>query len=181
MLNKDYEIARLQALQLLKEAHFVVTPDEKENMEIVDFGLGRLWEIGLQIIVYLNTQRACAKELILFPHQTCPEHRHPDVMDESGKEETFRCRWGKVYLYVPGEPASSPKSIIPEDKKSTFTVWNEIVLNPGDQYTLYPDMLHWFQSGERGAIVSEFSTTSRDEFDIFTDPEIKRMTIVEEE
>ena len=52
------------------------------------------------------------------------------------------------------------------------------MLDPGDQYTIPPGTLHWFQAGPDGAIVSEFSTTSRDELDLFTDPEIARATIV---
>jgi D-lyxose ketol-isomerase len=58
-------------------------------------------------------------------------------------------------------------------------VWHEIVLNPGDQYTLWPNTLHWFQAGDQGAVVSEFSTRSRDESDIFSDPEIQRATVVQ--
>jgi len=53
-----------------------------------------------------------------------------------------------------------------------FTSRHQIILHPGDQYTIYPNTLHWFQSGEEGCIVSEFSTKSRDEFDIYTDPRI---------
>lgn len=45
-------------------------------------------------------------------------------------------------------------------------------------YTLPPDTLHWFQAGEEGAIVSESSTKSVDESDVFTDPEIRRFTVV---
>ena len=41
------------------------------------------------------------------------------------------------------------------------------------------DTLHWFQAVDEGAIVSEFSTRSRDEFDIFTDPRIRRATIIQ--
>ena len=37
-----------------------------------------------------------------------------------------------------------------------------------------------FQSGPEGAIVSEFSTPSHDELDIFTDPRIDRMPVVED-
>jgi D-lyxose ketol-isomerase len=55
-------------------------------------------------------------------------------------------------------------------------VWNEVVLKPGEQYTLNPNTLHWFQAGPEGAVVSEFSTKSRDEADIFTDPDIQRST-----
>jgi D-lyxose ketol-isomerase len=49
------------------------------------------------------------------------------------------------------------------------------VLKPGGQYTIPSNTLHWFQAGNRGAIVSEFSSTSRDETDLFTDPQIKRV------
>ncbi len=179
MTREEYANAQKRAKEYLDKAGIVITPQEEKNIEVVDFNLGRLEELGLQLVVYVNTSRVCAKELILFPNQICAEHRHPPVMDEPGKEETFRCRWGTVYLYVPGEVTPNPKAKVPEDKKDTFTVWHEIVLNPGDQYTLMPDILHWFQAGPQGAIVSEFSTTSRDESDIFTDPEIQRETKID--
>ncbi|MGB8748376.1 MAG: hypothetical protein WCD54_20810, partial [Pseudolabrys sp.] len=65
--------ARGRAAAMLDEAGIVLTPGERESIEIADFGLGRLEEIGLQIVVYVNTDRVCAKELVLFPHQRCPE------------------------------------------------------------------------------------------------------------
>jgi len=49
------------------------------------------------------------------------------------------------------------------------------VLLPGDQYTIAPDTKHWFKAGPGGAIVSEFSSTSCDEADIFTDTRIQRV------
>jgi D-lyxose ketol-isomerase len=85
-----------------------------------------------------------------------------------------------VYLYVPGEPTPTPKAKAPPGRESAFTVWHEVVLQPGEQYTLAPQTLHWFQGGDQGAIVSEFSTTSRDEADIFTDPQIKRLPEIQE-
>ena len=42
------------------------------------------------------------------------------------------------------------------------------------QYTIPPGMRHWFQAGPDGAVVSEFSTTSRDELDEFTDTNVVR-------
>ncbi|MGD1821607.1 MAG: D-lyxose/D-mannose family sugar isomerase [Pleomorphochaeta sp.] len=54
-----------------------------------------------------------------------------------------------------------------------------MVLNPGEQYTIYPNTLHWFQAGDEGAVVSEFSTTSYDETDIFTNLNIKRIPTVD--
>jgi D-lyxose ketol-isomerase len=92
--------------------------------------------------------------------------------------ETFRCRWGEVYLYVEGEPTPHPKAKPPAGRDKHYTVWHEIVLRPGDQYTIPPNTRHWFQAGDQGAVVSEFSSTSRDESDIFTDPDIERITKV---
>lgn len=68
----------------------------------------------------------------------------------------------------------------PAGSKEFYTVWHEIVLHPGEQYTLYPNTKHWFQAGSEGAVVSEFSTKSYDEYDIFTDPNIQRIPEVEE-
>lgn len=166
---------RKRAADFLARTGIVITDDEKAAIEVVHFGLDMLETIGLQIVVYVNTDRCCAKELIMFPGQTCPEHQHPPFGGTAGKEETFRCRWGEVYLYVPGYPAAEPKGRAPDERKSYFTVWHEIILGTGEQYTLPPDTLHWFQAGPEGAIVSEFSTQSRDDLDVFTDPDIRRV------
>jgi D-lyxose ketol-isomerase len=175
LTRKEYENARRKTLEYFRKASIVLTPEEENIIEVADFGLGELDSTGLEVLTYVNTQRCCAKELVLFPGQTCPEHRHPPVEGEPGKEETFRCRWGTVYLYVEGEPAQEPKAVLPRGRENTYTIRHEIVLIPGDQYTLHPNTKHWFQAGPEGAVVSEFSTTSRDESDIFTDPEINRI------
>jgi D-lyxose ketol-isomerase len=158
----------------LRKAGIVITPKESRAIEVADFGLSDVENTGLQLVVYLNTERCCAKELILLPNQTCPQHKHPPVEGELGKEETFRCRWGKVYLYVDGRPTAKHKCKPPKDSEKYYSVQHEIELNPGEQYTLAPNTWHWFQAGPKGAIVSEFSTKSRDEADIFSDPHIRR-------
>lgn len=176
----EYIKARDKALEYLNRAGIVLTPEEVERIEVADVGLGQLETIGLQLITYINTERCCAKELIMFPNQIFPEHRHPPIGDDPGKEETFRCRWGMVYLYVEGEPTPNPKGQPPIGYEHTYTVWHEVVLLPGQQYTIMPNIRHWFQAGPEGVIVSEFSTQSRDEFDIFTDPNIKRLPEIED-
>jgi len=176
--NRQLKEFRQRAVEYTDKAGIILTAKEKSAIEIADFGLGRPERIGLEIIVYINTKRCCAKELVLFPGQICAEHRHPAIAADPGKEETFRCRWGRVCLYVPGPPTDNPRAILPDNEGQYFTVRHEIVLDPGDQYTLAPDTLHWFQGGPEGAVVSEFSTSSRDESDYFTDPRIKRITKV---
>lgn len=180
---KRSEVREVQARAagMLAEVGIELTDEERENIEVAEFGLGELERTGLELVVYVNTDRYCAKELVLFPGQTCPEHRHPPVFGEPGKMETFRCRWGKVWLYVDGEPTPGIQAQIPEGSEEYYTVFREIELNPGQQYTIPPDTLHWFQAAGEGAIVSEFSSTSRDEFDVFTDPRIKRIPKIEED
>ena len=174
--EKEYRRRQGEAAELFAKAALFITEEEKSRIEIADFGLGQLEQTGLGVLVYVNTGRCCAKELAMWPRQTCPEHRHPPAGSDPGKEETFRCRWGQVYLYVPGEKTERPRAIPPAGREETYTVWHEIQLSRGDQYTLAPDTLHWFQAGEDGAVVSEFSTHSTDEADVFTDPEIARTT-----
>lgn len=174
--------AHYQALahDYLQRAGIVLTPEEAANIEIADLGLGEFETTGLALVTYINTERVCAKELVLLPGQTCPEHLHPPVNGQPGKEETFRCRWGEVYLYVSGEPTPNPKAQPPAQHRETYTVWHEVILRPGEQYTIYPETWHWFQGGPEGAVVSEFSTRSTDEHDLFTDKRIRRVPEVAE-
>ncbi|HWE83079.1 MAG TPA: hypothetical protein VG265_15620, partial [Gaiellaceae bacterium] len=101
-LRQQHE-AREYAAEQLRLAGVVLGSDELEEIEIADFGLGRFEELGLHVLEYVNTDRYCAKELVLRPNQLCPEHRHPPFDGTPGKEETFRCRRGRVHLHVAGE------------------------------------------------------------------------------
>ena len=158
MITRDEQRqAQQYAAEQLARAGIVLTGAERDEIEVADFGLSRLREQGLIVLVYVNTDRYCAKELVLYPGQMCPEHRHPPFDGGPGKEETFRCRRGLVTLWVDGR---------------------EVVLGPGEQFTIPPDTLHSFTAGSEGAVVSEFSSTSRDDLDVFTDPQVRRETVV---
>ena len=170
--------ARHRAAAMLWEAGIAITPGEAQAIEIADCGLGDFEHEGLQLVVYVNTDRYCAKELVLFPRQTFPQHRHPAIDDGPGKQETFRCRSGTVYLYLTGEPTRAAHCRAPKGSSQYYTVWYEFVLTPGEQYTIPPDTWHWFQAGAEGAIVSEFSSTSIDSADVFQDPRVVRAPTV---
>ncbi len=174
MTEEQYKKAVARTVEYLEKAGIVISDEERARIEVLAFDLGQFDQCGLEILVYVNTPRVCAKELVVFPNQTCAEHLHPTIGDVSGKEETFRCRWGKVYLYVPGAESPNAKAKVPDVMKDHVTVFHEIELNPGQQYTLEPDTLHWFQAGREGAVISEFSTTNTDTLDRFTDPRIIR-------
>ncbi len=178
MTKQEYNNQVNKALEYFKKANIVLTENEKNNVEVADFGLGKVNDIGLQLVVYINTDRVCAKEMVLLPYQTCAEHMHVPTNGQAGKEETFRCRYGKCYLYVSGE--GNKEDIQGYIPPSDVSVFHEVVLNPGEQYTIMPETWHWFQAGPEGAVISEFSTRSTDETDVFTDKRLVRQTVIED-
>lgn len=64
MISKEKWLqTRSRALELYQAANIVLTSEEINQLEIADFGLGRLEEIELEINTYVNTERVCAKKL----------------------------------------------------------------------------------------------------------------------
>ena len=172
MTRKDYNNQIKATLKYFKKAGIALTEKEKKSIEVIDFGLGNVKEFGLQLLVYINTERVFSKEMVLTKGQTCAEHWHVETDGQEGKEETFRCRMGEVYLYVEGE--KNTDKIKAKCPQSDVSVFHEIVLKPGEQYTIMPGTKHWFQGGPHGAVISEFSTRSTDHTDVFTDKRLIR-------
>lgn len=172
MTRKEVRAHQDTAARRLEAQGIVLTPAERDRIEIADFGLGEFETTGLTLVVYVDTDRYCAKELVLLPGQTCPQHRHPPVGSDPGKRETFRCRAGLVRLYVPGEASATAQP--PLASAAHYDVFHEIELHPGEQHTIPSDTAHWFQAGPEGAIVSEFSSPNTDDHDVFVDPRIVR-------
>src|SRR5438067_2599366 len=122
--------------QALAQAGIVLTPQEQRQIEVVDFGLSELERTGLQLVVYINNDRYCAKELVMVPRQTCPQHRHPPLSETNpGKQETFRCRWGNVWLYVEAAMSQAIQAHVRQGSEPYYTVFHEIELHHGVQYT----------------------------------------------
>jgi D-lyxose ketol-isomerase len=170
--------ARERAAGFVKQAGVVARPDELDRIEVVDLGLGELERTGLQILTLVDTSYIGVKVLVLFPGQAFAQHKHPPLGSYPGKEETFRCQWGELYLYTPGDPTPNPKASPPAHRAHTYTVWHETVLTPGEQRTCAPDTFHWFQAGPDGAVVWSFSSKATDIQDVFTDPDVHRVTRV---
>lgn len=181
MISKsEQKDAQTRAAQMIREAGIQINDSEVEKIEVVDFGLSRLSIEGVQVFTMVNTDRLAAKVLVLFPEQTEPEHWHPKIGDDPGKQETIRHIWGDLRFYVEGPDTLREGFIVP-GQENVYTQRHEIVLKPGDQLTFEPYEKHWFQGGARGAVLYSFSTTVRDGLDGFSDPEIQRLTVVEEQ
>jgi len=160
---------------MVRDAGIHITDEEAGRIEVADFGLGRLDREGAQILTLVATDRMAAKIIALFPGQTLPEHWHPRVGDDPGKEETIRVVSGLLRLYLPGDDTLR-EGIIPEGKQEVYTMCNETLMEPGGQVTLPPGTKHWFQAGPEGVVLYSFSTVARDVLDCFTDPAIQRIT-----
>ena len=181
MITKEEQRkAQEEALRLYEKAQIRLSEAEKKAIEVVDFGLSNLSVEGVQILTLVQTERISVKLLALMPNQTEPEHWHPRVGDDPGKEETVRHLYGDLLFYVQGDETLS-EGFIPEGKSAYYTCREEVTMKPGSQLTLAPGEKHWFQAGSRGAVLFSFSTVARDVLDLFTDPNIVRITKIADE
>jgi len=176
VITRDQQTeARAKAAEMIRNAGIAITDAEAHRIEVVDFGLSNLANEGVQVLTLVQTERISVKVLVLFPNQTEPEHWHPPVGDDPGKEESVRIIAGTVYFYVPGEDTFKEGFIV-EGKDDRYTMRKEVVMLPSDQITLAPGEKHWFQTRETGAVMYSFSTIARDALDQFTDSDIDRIT-----
>jgi D-lyxose ketol-isomerase len=175
----ELQQARRQAAEMIRKAGIHVTDTEAAGIEVVDFGLSRLEIEGVQVLTLVQTDRISVKVLALFPNQTEPEHWHPPVGSDPGKEETLRVISGTLYFYGPGEDTFKAGFLV-QGKAHCYTMRHEFVMRPGDQITLAPGEKHWFQAREEGVVMFSFSTIARDVMDQFTDKAVVRTTKVVE-
>lgn len=175
--REEFNKVQKIAAKMIVDSGFVIQPEELKKIAVADFGLSNLKNEGGQIFTLFATERIGAKIIALLPNQTLPEHWHPPVGDDLGKEEVIRAISGNLRFYIPGDGELN-EGFIPDGKEDYYTMHNEIILKPGDQIILKPGTKHWFQAGAEGAVMYSFSTCVRDGLDGFTDPKIKRETII---
>jgi len=176
MLTKaEFIAAQTRAADMIRESGIHISDQEAKKVEVADFGLGHLEVEGAQILTLVDTSRIAVKIIALLPNQTLPEHWHPPVGDDPGKEETVRVVWGTVRFYIPGHDRIR-EGFVPAGLDDVYTMRHEVILRQGNQITVEPGTKHWFQAGEKGAVMYSFSSVARDVLDGFTDPYIKRVT-----
>lgn len=170
---RQKETARERAARMIRAAGVAVSSHEQQTIEVADFGLGNLLAEGAQILTLVQTTRYAVKVLALLPEQTEPEHWHPPIGDDPGKQETVRVLNGTLRFYTEGDD-SLVEGRIPHGKEQVYTCRNEYIMQPGDQLTLDPGARHWFQAGANGCVLFSFSSVVRDSMDGFTDPAVVR-------
>jgi D-lyxose ketol-isomerase len=176
VITGEQRAARQYAAEQLAAAGIVLTKAERDAIEIADFGLSRLQESGLLVLVYVDTGRYCARG-----SSSTPARRARSTVTHRSTTVPSRNRRSAAGVgscaYVEGEPSAEPACTAPAPQ-GLYTAGHEIRLEPVDRYTIPPNTLHWFQSGPEGAVVTEFSSASRDELDVFSDPAVRGATVV---
>ena len=173
----QYLAARARAAAMMREAGVVVSDKEVEEMDVTDFGLSRLETEGAQITALVGTDKIAARVIVLFPHQTEPEHWHIPVGSFPGKEETLRVIKGTLLLYTPGED-NIAIGHIPADRDKYYTARHEMIMKPCDTITLPAGTKHWFQATNEGVVFYTISTTAVDAADPWSDPNIVRKSVI---
>lgn len=161
--------AKQEAEGLIHKSGFVLSEQEQQDLAVNDMGLGDIRAEGLVFVDILRSARLRITLLVLLPNQTLPQHVHPPYETEIGKEETLRVLYGQTRLYVPG-PENNPQVLIPSGKEAYYTARHEILINKGGQYTVDPNIEHWFQGGPDGAVNLTFQNRVDETKNIFNDP-----------
>ena len=111
---------------LYEKAPIILAEEEKKNLEITDYALGDAAATGTEIIIYVNTERCCAKEMALLPFQTCPEHRHAPIAEAiPARKKLFaaglaRCFYMWMVSRLPTRRPNRPKEYIWFFMRSSF-------------------------------------------------------------
>jgi len=176
MITKSKELElRKKAQVLLRCTGFPLTDDELKTIAVADFGLGQPEVEGAQILTLFSTERISAKLIVLLPGQILPEHWHPAVGNDPGKEEIIRGLWGRVICFDERRGNLDDREI-PAGKAKCYTCRSRTDLDPGKQIIIPPGIKHWLKGGPEGGCVISFSTCVRDILDQFTDKNIVRTT-----
>ena len=180
MITRDEEHAA-QCLGLAdgQEGWFGSPDQDIAWIEVADFGLSRLPQIGGQILT-LEANPWVAVKVISMPWQLEPQHRHPPCEAEHypGKTEVLRGQWGELYHYSEGPDTPRPQARPEQEDRKYLTVWNERILRPADQIVVPPNTWHWFQAGPEDAVVWTISSKATDAVDQWSDPRIVRKTVL---
>ena len=116
IIRSEYKRLQQIAAEMIRNAGIFITSEEEDKIAVADFGLGRIEKEGAQILTYFSTDRISAKVIVLLPGQTLPEHWHPPVGDDPGKEEKY-AQFGAICVFIFRERAQFRKVLYPREKK----------------------------------------------------------------
>jgi D-lyxose ketol-isomerase len=133
----------------------------KDEMWILDFGLGDFARVGMAGIFWLNRQdyNYFGHEICLLPGQMIPEHKHLATDKGGAKMESWQPRHGMIYTFGEGEETSKYLEKIPPSQREIVEsrCCKPLQIDEvGDLNRL--TAWHFMVGGPEGALVTEYGT-----------------------
>ncbi len=169
MNAEQIKTVKAEVENLIQKSGLILSQNEWAQLTVNDFGLGDFYKEGFTFIDLLRSPQIRVCLLVLLPNQTLPQHVHTPYEGEAeGKEETLRVLYGHTKVYIEGQIETDVK--IPEGKDAYYTALKEIPLNAGGQFSIPPQVKHWFKAGPEGSVNMTFQKRVDESKNIFDDP-----------
>jgi D-lyxose ketol-isomerase len=168
--------AKKAYFDLMRHFHYPVYQKLRDEMWVLDFGLGRFTEAGMGGIFWINDKEGkyLGHEIFLLPGQMIPEHWHVRTEEALPKAEAWQLRYGAVTLFGEGDPTPGAEKVIPASEREFTTVKHATVLKPGDVAPLNRvEARHFMVAGPQGCIVTEYASYHDMKALRFTNPKVK--------
>jgi len=176
----DQDAAKTAYYDLMKAHGCPVYDSLKEQLWVLDFGLGRFTDVGMGGVFWLNewdeksNYGYLGHEIYLLPGQMIPEHQHVKHEAIQPKIEGWLCRWGETNCFGEGDASPEAKKVIPATEWKHTTVHHMTRVKPGECAKLNrPLAWHSQVAGPDGAIVTEFASYHSMDALRFKNPSVK--------
>lgn len=153
--------AREAYYDMFRRFGYPISDRLKEEMWILDFGLGDFARVGMAGIFWLNRQdyNYFGHEIYLLPGQMIPEHKHLETAKGGAKMESWQPRHGMIYTFGEGDPTPEYLDKIPPSQRDLVKsrCCKPLQIDEvGDLNRL--TAWHFMVGGPEGALVTEYGT-----------------------
>jgi len=153
--------AREAYYDMFRRFNYPISDRLKEEMWILDFGLGDFARVGMAGIFWLNRQdyNYFGHEIYLLPGQMIPEHNHLATDKGDPKMESWQPRHGMIYTFGEGDETPEYLDKIPPSQRDLVKsrCCNPLQIDEiGDLNRLTAG--HFMVAGPEGALVTEYGT-----------------------
>ena len=153
--------AREAYFDMFRRFGYPISDRLKEEMWILDFGLGDFARVGMAGIFWLNRQdyNYFGHEIYLLPGQMIAEHNHQATDKGDPKMESWQPRHGMIYTFGEGETTPELLDKIPPSQRDLVKSRHCQPLQideVGDLNRL--TAWHFMVAGSEGALVTEYGT-----------------------
>ena len=172
----NQDAAKKAYFELMEGLHYPVYQKLRDEMWVLDFGLGRFTDAGMGGIFWINDKEGkyLGHEIFLLPGQMIPEHWHVKTDEAAAKAESWQLRYGAVTLFGEGDATPDAEKTIPASEREFTTVRHATVLRLGDIAPLNRvEAKHFMVAGPRGCVVTEYASFHDMKALRFTNPKAK--------